>query len=72
MRPEGALPNKVMKEGGGGPKKPVLLRLVIALLVGIGISELLYWMGDLLGLSHAAVFHRVWAACAVLLAAISR
>lgn len=70
MRPEGALPNKVMKEGGRGPKKSVLLRLVIAILVGIGISELLYWMGDLLGLSHAAVFHRVWVACAVLLAAI--
>ena len=72
MRPEGALPNKVVKESGGGtPKKPFsLLRLVAALLVGIGISTLLYWMEDILGLSSATVAHRVCLACGVMIAAL--
>ena len=57
---DGALPNKVVKESGGAPRRPFsLLRLVLALLAGLGISYLFYWMGDILGLSRADVPHRV-------------
>ena len=70
MRPEGALPSGG-KGTPGAPKKPLsLLRLAAALLVGFGISQLFFWLGDLLGLSRATVFQRAWTACAVFIAAL--
>ncbi len=72
MRVDGALPNKVVKESGGAPRRPFsLLRLVLALLAGLGISYLFYWMGDILGLSRADVLHRVGWACLGMAAAVT-
>ena len=70
MRPNGALPNKVVKESGGAPRRPFsLLRLLLSLLAGLGLSYLFYWVGEILGLSRADVFHRVGWACLGMVAA---
>lgn len=68
MRPEGALPNKIVKPEAPGtpPKKPFSWKyLALAVLFGIVFTFLFHWFEELAGLSPRTANRRIWLVLAV-------